>query len=183
FQKRQELCRRHHEEGCRVAQARRHYRPGRPLQRQEDPRHRHREGGQRRAAHRDRRCQTDHAGGEEMRPLSLTACLALTVALAGCSRTPAPEEGKGEVRVAAAADLKFALDELLVAFRESHPEIEVRVTYGASGNFFAQLKNKAPFDLFLSADAEYPRRLIEKGLAKKDDEFLYALAHLVVCVP
>jgi molybdate transport system substrate-binding protein len=118
-----------------------------------------------------------------MRPLRLTACLSLAVALAGCSRAPAPGGGKAEVRVAAAADLKFALDEVIEAFRERHPDVEVRVTYGASGNFFAQLSNKAPFDLFLSADAEYPRRLVEKGLAKKDDEFLYAVGHLVVWVP
>src|SRR5262245_6059910 len=114
-------------------------------------------------------CRSSLAGG---------LLLAMTL-LFGCGRDPAPTEGKGEVRVAAAADLKFALDEVLGEFREQHPEVEARVTYGASGTFFAQLSNKAPFDLFLSADVDYPRRLIEKGLAKKDDEFLYAVGHLV----
>jgi molybdate transport system substrate-binding protein len=103
-------------------------------------------------------------------------------ALVGCGRTSAPAEGEREVRVAAAADLKFALDDLLADFHEQHPDIRVRVTYGASGNFFAQLSNKAPFDLFFSADVEYPRRLIEKGLAARDDEFLYAVGHLAVWV-
>jgi molybdate transport system substrate-binding protein len=88
-----------------------------------------------------------------------------------------------EVRVAAAADLKFALDDVVTAFRERHPDITVTVTPGASGNLFAQLANRAPFDLFLAADIEYPRRLIEQGVADKDSEFVYAVGHLVVWVP
>jgi molybdate transport system substrate-binding protein len=107
----------------------------------------------------------------------------VSIILAGCGRSPAPAEGKREVRVAAAADLKFALDDLLVDFRSEHPDIDVQVSYGASGNFFAQLANKAPFDVFFSADVEYPRRLIENGLAAKEDEFLYAVGHLAVWVP
>jgi molybdate transport system substrate-binding protein len=119
-----------------------------------------------------------------MRSGSPPAALLLAVAtLAGCGRAPAPPDGKGEVRVAAAADLKFALDEVVAAFHEQHPQIKVLPTYGASGAFFAQLSNKAPFDLFLSADVDYPRRLIAKGLARKEDEFLYAVGHLVVWAP
>jgi molybdate transport system substrate-binding protein len=117
-----------------------------------------------------------------MRYLSLAGAL-LCASLLGCSGTPPSSAGKGEVRVAAAADLKFALDELLGEFREQQSQIEVQVSYGASGTFFAQLSNKAPFDVFLSADVTYPRQLIEKGLAKKEDEFLYAVGHLVVWVP
>jgi molybdate transport system substrate-binding protein len=109
--------------------------------------------------------------------------VAVSVALAGCGRSPAPAEGTREVRVAAAADLKFALDDLLAEFHRENHEIRVEVTYGASGNFFAQLSNKAPFDVFFSADVEYPRRLIEKGLAAREDEFLYAVGHLAVWVP
>ncbi len=58
------------------------------------------------------------------------------------------------VRVAAAADTKFAFDEIVEVFRRQRPEIEVRVTYGSSGNFYAQLSNRAPYDMFLSADLE-----------------------------
>jgi molybdate transport system substrate-binding protein len=97
----------------------------------------------------------------------------------GCS--PGPE--KPAVRVAAAADLKFALEDLLGEFRRAHPGVGVEVSYGSSGNFFAQLSNRAPFDLFLSADADYPRRLAEEGLAAKEDVFTYAVGHLVVWVP
>jgi molybdate transport system substrate-binding protein len=85
--------------------------------------------------------------------------------------------------VAAAADLKFALDEVVGAFERQHPDIRVKATYGSSGSFFAQLSNEAPFDLFLSADIDYPRKLIEQGKAEKGSEFLYAVGHLVVWVP
>ncbi len=110
--------------------------------------------------------------------LSLLAAL-----LSGCGPTSGTGEGSREVRVAAAADLKFALDDLLTEFQRQHSDIRVVVTYGASGNFYAQLCNKAPFDVFFSADVEYPRRLIDKGLAAREDEFLYAVGHLVVWVP
>jgi hypothetical protein len=59
--------------------------------------------------------------------------------------------------IAAAADLKFALDDLVKEFEEKNSAIKVNVTYGSSGNFFAQLENGAPFDLFFSADVDYPR--------------------------
>src|SRR5580704_5670934 len=88
------------------------------------------------------------------------------------------EDTTREVRVAAAADLKFALQEVVAAFHEEHPDVRVKVTYGASGEFYAQLSNRAPFDLFLSADMDYPRRLVEAGLADKDSEFRYAVGHL-----
>jgi molybdate transport system substrate-binding protein len=87
------------------------------------------------------------------------------------------------VRVAAASDLKFALDEIITAFRAKHPGITVQVSYGSSGNFFSQLANRAPFDMFFSADVDYPRQLIAKGLAAKETEFLYAVGRLVVWVP
>ena len=60
--------------------------------------------------------------------------------------------------------------------------IDVEPTYGSSGNFFAQLSNKAPFDIFLAADIDYPRKLIEQGQAVKESEFMYAIGHLVVWV-
>jgi molybdate transport system substrate-binding protein len=86
------------------------------------------------------------------------------------------------VSVAAAADLKFARDEVVSAFGREHPDVHVTVSYGASGNFFAQLSNRAPFDVFFSADIDYPRKLVEQGLADRDSEFTYAVGHLVVWV-
>lgn len=84
--------------------------------------------------------------------------------------------------MAAASDLKFALDAAIEAFQGSHPGLEVRATYGSSGNFFAQISNGAPFDLFLSADADYPAKLREAGLALEGSEFLYGEGRLVLWV-
>lgn len=96
----------------------------------------------------------------------------------GTPRAPTPHR----IRVAAASDLRFALDELVTKYEASRPGVEIPVTYGSSGNFFSQLSNKAPYDLFLSADAEYPRKLAEAGLAVRGSEFLYARGRLVLWV-
>jgi len=90
---------------------------------------------------------------------------------------------QGTVRVATAADLRFTMDEIVEAFRRERPAIDVLVTYGSSGNFYAQLSNRAPFDIFFSADVDYPRRLIQQGLALAGSEFLYGVGRLVVWVP
>ena len=89
----------------------------------------------------------------------------------------------GELRIAAAADLKFVLVDLVAAFEKTHSETTITVTTGASGNLFAQLTNEAPFDLFLSADVSYPQKLVEGGQGIPDSLFEYAIGHLVVWVP
>ncbi|MCH8476087.1 MAG: molybdate ABC transporter substrate-binding protein [Opitutales bacterium] len=86
------------------------------------------------------------------------------------------------VTVAAAADLQFALPEILALFHQEHPEFQVRVTYGSSGNMRAQIAQRAPFDLFLSADIEFPKRLIESGHGVADSLFPYAVGRLVLYV-
>lgn len=85
-----------------------------------------------------------------------------------------------ELTVAAASDLKFVLGPLIEEFQKVHPDVRVKPTFGSSGNFFAQLSNQAPFDLFLSADVGYPRKLIEGGFAKEDTLFSYAIGQIVV---
>ena len=86
------------------------------------------------------------------------------------------------VNVAAASDLKFALDEVIVAFEKASPAIKVTPSYGSSGHFYSQLANKAPFDLYLSADIDYPRKLVEAGHAAKESLFDYAVGRIVVWV-
>src|SRR6266851_1752605 len=118
--------------------------------------------------------------------MSVVAAILVLPGLLGCSRAgrKSPEEPPVSIlSVAAAADLRFVLDDIALEFQGKHPDIQVRVTYGSSGNFFAQLTNNAPFDLFLSADTDYPRRLIEQGLAARASAFVYAVGHLVVWVP
>jgi molybdate transport system substrate-binding protein len=104
--------------------------------------------------------------------------------LAGCekkeSQSPAAESHL--VRAAAASDLKFALGDVIAGFEKEHSQIHVEATFGSSGNFYAQLTNKAPFDLFLSADVDYPRKLVDAGLADGAGEFRYAIGQVVVWV-
>ena len=92
---------------------------------------------------------------------------------------PAPST---ELTIAAAADLKFAFDDVVKAFNEKHPATKVSVTFGSSGNFFTQLQNGAPFDLFFSADIQYPKKLAEAGLTT-DAVFLYSIGQIVVWIP
>jgi molybdate transport system substrate-binding protein len=84
-----------------------------------------------------------------------------------------------EIRVAAAADLRFALSGLAGQY-EKQAGTKVNVTYGSSGNFFAQIQNGAPFDLFFSADLEYPRKLQAAGLAETGTLYEYALGRIVI---
>ena len=84
------------------------------------------------------------------------------------------------MRVAAAADLRFALDDLVRRFEPDREGIDVEVSYGSSGTFYAQLLNQAPFDMFLSADIEYPRRLADRGMTLPGSAFTYAVGRLVI---
>ena len=86
------------------------------------------------------------------------------------------------IRIAAAADLRWALEEVSAAFQRENP-VKIEITYGSSGNFHTQLMNKAPFDLFLSADVSYPENLVESGLGTRDSLFVYGIGRVVLWVP
>lgn len=114
----------------------------------------------------------------------LFALLALS-AMLGCERgdrSPSATAAVRPVSVAAAADLRFALDEVVARFEQATPGVKVTTTYGSSGNFYAQLTNRAPFDIFFSADVEYPRRLGDAGLTLAGSQFDYAIGQIVVWV-
>ena len=117
-----------------------------------------------------------------LRWLRVVATCVLLLAGVGLRRAGAEDQAR-RVNVAAASDLKFALDELVEAFGRTAPGIAVTVTYGSSGTFFSQISNGAPFDMFLSADVDYPKRLAEAGLAAKDSVFAYAVGRIVLWVP
>src|SRR5258707_6063652 len=87
-----------------------------------------------------------------------------------------------EIRVAAAADLKFALDELDAQYGKQTGN-QIDVSYGWSGNCKAQIKNGALFDLLLSADIEYPRKLEAAGLAEPGTLYEYAVGRIVIWMP
>ena len=87
------------------------------------------------------------------------------------------------VRVAAAADLKFALDEVAARLASRRPAIRVEAIYGSSGSMHAQLRQRAPYDVYLSADVAYPRDLVSRGIGAERDLFTYAVGRIVVWVP
>jgi molybdate transport system substrate-binding protein len=86
------------------------------------------------------------------------------------------------LRIAAASDLQFVLPDLAVQY-EKQTGVKLAVTYGSSGNFFAQIQNGAPFDLFFSADSTYPRKLAEAGFADANSLVIYARGLLVIWLP
>jgi molybdate transport system substrate-binding protein len=108
--------------------------------------------------------------------LSQTA-LACALPAGVCARTPAP----GGVTVAAASDLKFALDELVARF-ERDTGSRVRVVLGSSGQFYSQILQGAPFHVFMSADERFVHQLADAGRTR-DRGRLYALGRIGVFVP
>jgi molybdate transport system substrate-binding protein len=82
--------------------------------------------------------------------------------------------------IAAASDLVFCLEKLNAAFSRTHPDVQMKTSVGSSGNFFAQIKNGAPFDIFLSADVAYPRELIATGAADAASLTPYAIGRIVL---
>ncbi len=81
--------------------------------------------------------------------------------------------------IAAASDLRFALDEVIELYRNSHPDHEVTVIYGSSGKMTTQIINGAPFDIFFSADISFPQRLRAEGFAATEPA-VYAIGRIVI---
>jgi molybdate transport system substrate-binding protein len=95
---------------------------------------------------------------KSLRFLLVPCCLWLTMSGARADK----------ITIAAAADLKFAMDEVVSAFKSANPGTDIDVIYGSSGNFFTQIKQGAPYDLFFSADIAYPQQLAASGLAASE---------------
>lgn len=83
-----------------------------------------------------------------------------------------------ELSVAAAADLTYCVPVINDAFQKANPGAVVKVSFGASGNFFAEIRNGAPFNVFLSADINYPRTLAKDGFG--EEPVKYAEGRLVL---
>jgi molybdate transport system substrate-binding protein len=88
--------------------------------------------------------------------------------------------GRESVSVAAAANLVYAVDALNAAFRTAEPDTDVTVASGASGNLVAQITHGAPYDVFLSADLDYPQALIAAGHADGASLTVFASGRLVL---
>lgn len=81
--------------------------------------------------------------------------------------------------IAAAADLRSALSEVVNTYKATDSTVKIDVIFGASGNLFQQISNQAPFDIFFSADNSYPQKLEGLKLTATKPK-LYAIGHLVL---
>jgi len=107
---------------------------------------------------------------------SMTEMLAVFLLLTGSCATAQ------EITVAAAADMSAVLPQLAAAYTKKTGQA-VKLSFGASGNLTNQIRNGAPFDVFFSADEEYPQQLIADGLASNGTLYRYAVGRLVLWVP
>jgi molybdate transport system substrate-binding protein len=82
--------------------------------------------------------------------------------------------------VAAASDLTHSMDALAAAFAQEVPGAGLKVSLGSSGNFFAQIKQGAPFDVFLAADMQYPAKLGQEGAAEAATLTPYAIGRVAI---
>jgi molybdate transport system substrate-binding protein len=110
--------------------------------------------------------------------LSLIAVLAQASSVS----IPLAEAAGREINVAAAADLSAALQEVAADY-EKHTGVVVKLSFGASGALTQQIQNGAPFDVFFSADMDYPRQLIAGGQAESATLYRYGVGRLVLWVP
>lgn len=84
-----------------------------------------------------------------------------------------------EIAIAAASDLNFAIKDIIAEYEKSTGN-HVKLSLGSSGNFYAQIQNGAPFDLYFSADIGYPKKLEEAGLTVPGSLYRYAVGRIVV---
>ena len=84
--------------------------------------------------------------------------------------------------VAAAADLTFAFKDIAAKFQAQTGDA-VKLSLGSSGNFFSQIQNGAPYDLFFSADIGYAKKLEGCGLIEPGTLYEYAIGKIVLWVP
>jgi len=87
-----------------------------------------------------------------------------------------------EIRIAAAADLQSVMQDIASRFQKETGK-SVKPIYGSSGNFFQQLQNGAPFDMFFSANLDYARNLEAAGLTEPGTFYKYAIGKIVIWVP
>ncbi len=108
----------------------------------------------------------------------LHRCVLLFTALLTFSNAAFAED----IKVAAASDLNYAIKEIIKDF-ENTTGHKVSLTLGSSGNFYAQMTNGAPFEVFLSADVAYPRQLEAAGIVEKGSVIVYAVGKIVLWIP
>jgi molybdate transport system substrate-binding protein len=111
-----------------------------------------------------------------MRRFCLLPVLAITSALVAGATAPV---AAGQINVAVAANFTEAAKEITAAF-ESKTGNKVLLSFGSSGQFYTQITQDAPFQVFLSADQERPEKAVTSGYAVRDSRFTYAIGKLVL---
>jgi molybdate transport system substrate-binding protein len=106
----------------------------------------------------------------------------ICIAFGGTSGWTQDQKTDSDVGVAAAADLSAVLKEIGDRY-EKKTGVKIKLSFGASGALTQQIENGAPFDLFFSADMDYPRQLIAAGTADGASLFSYGVGKLVLWVP
>jgi len=117
-----------------------------------------------------------------MKATATFALISAVLMLLCVSRVSVAQQASPEIVVAAAADLSSALPEIAQAF-ERKTGIKVKLSFGASGAITQQIRNGAPFDIFFSADMDYPKQLIASGEGDGNSLYEYAVGRLVLWVP
>ncbi len=100
--------------------------------------------------------------------------------LIGIASADRPASAPKEITVACASNMIYAMEGIVTEFQKRHSTVSVRMSYGSSGNFFSQISNRAPFDLFFSADTIYPQKVCDAGLCLDGDQKIYATGRLVL---
>ena len=103
----------------------------------------------------------------------LSLILVLPLVISACAE---------QITVAAASDLTYAMKDLAVRYEKSSGNT-VSLSFGASGNFYSQIQSGAPYDVFFSADADYPAKLAKSGKIDPASVTTYAIGRLVLWVP
>src|SRR5688500_15878991 len=98
----------------------------------------------------------------------MRSAILLFLTCIGCWTAPAEE-----ISVAVASNMAHCIEPLTAAFSSGYPGARIQTSQAASGTLAAQIENGAPFDLFLSADAHYPERLVQKGFADASSFRIY----------
>ncbi len=93
-----------------------------------------------------------------------------------------PAHASEKLTIAAASDLRYALDDIITLFKQQQPAADVRVIYGSSGKISTQIRHGAPYDVFFSADIQFPEQLYAEGHAVTQPQ-LYALGRIVLWSP
>ena len=117
-----------------------------------------------------------------MKYLRMIVGLVMALGMTAVCGGMAPVSHAEEIAIAAASDLNFAIKELIAEYEKKSGH-HVKLSLGSSGNFYAQLKQGAPFDLYFSADIAYPKKLEDAGLTVPGSVYRYAIGRIVLWAP